>query len=384
VAGRRALAVLVAAAALLAGCGSRAAIREGGAVVGDTLTVYSVLPRPQEGAARDIADGQKLALRDAGGRVGAFAVSFALLDAAAREPGRRQAAAAEATREAIADPQVIAVVGGLDSLAARVSASLLNAAGILLVSPGAGDPGLTCAIAPGLPERHQPAGIPAFARLGGDDRALAAAMLRAAGPGRVAVEAEPGEDATRLAAILRAAAGSRLVAEAARARAVLYAGEDPANAAGVADALVAEAPAARVVLGDDLVRAGVAGALGPAARRRAVLVSRAPTLDASPALRAFARRFRAAFGREPGPYAALGYEAMQAVLDALRRAGADASRRRAVIDAFLAGRAREGLLGPLRIAPTGAAEPARFTVTARGRARELVVPAPPCDGAEAR
>jgi ABC-type glycerol-3-phosphate transport system substrate-binding protein len=121
------------AALALAGCGggADAEITGGGKLGGSTLTVYSLTPDP-EGAARDEVDGQKLALSDQHGKVGPLAVNFAALDL-----GKSDAAAAEATRRAISDPQIIAAV--VD--ATPTTAPLLNAAGILQVAPG-GDAGL--------------------------------------------------------------------------------------------------------------------------------------------------------------------------------------------------------------------------------------------------
>jgi hypothetical protein len=49
---------------------------------------------------------------------------------------------------------------------------------------------------------------------------------------------------------------------------------------------------------------------------------------------AYARAFRDAFGRAPGPGALAGRAAMEAVLGAIERAGDRADSRRAVIDAF--------------------------------------------------
>jgi hypothetical protein len=122
---RGALAALAAAAALvLAGCGSGEGIARGGRVIGKTLTVYSVTRDPG-GATRDFVAGEKLALADAHGRVGALAVNFAALDL-----GGDDEAAAESVRRAIADPQVIAVIAA----ATRVTVPLFNAAGLLHVA----------------------------------------------------------------------------------------------------------------------------------------------------------------------------------------------------------------------------------------------------------
>jgi hypothetical protein len=124
-------------ALLAAGCGggADAEITGGGKLGGQTLTVYALAPDP-EGASRDLVDGQKLALADQHGRVGRLIVNFASLDT-----GTGDSAAAEATRRAIQDPQIIAAITD----ATPVTAPLLNAAGILQVAPGgdaalAGDP----------------------------------------------------------------------------------------------------------------------------------------------------------------------------------------------------------------------------------------------------
>jgi ABC-type branched-subunit amino acid transport system substrate-binding protein len=120
----------------------------------------------------------------------------------------------------------------------------------------------------------------------------------------------------------------RIVDSPDRADAVIYAGVDPVNAAGVARS--ATAP---LVLGDALVLAGVADLLDPAARRRTVLVSSAPAPD-SPAVRELAPAFEAAFGRPPGPYSVIGYRAVRAVIAAIGRVGPRDSRRQSVTAQF--------------------------------------------------
>lgn len=213
----------------LAGCGETEGIVGGGSVIGETLTVYSLLPGPDRPAVRDIVDGQRLALLEARGRAGAFKVNFASLDSTGggktgtELPGQ----VASAARQAIGDAQIIAVIGDLAADTASVSVPLFNSAGILHVSPGLTDPRFTTGKGgePGEPERFYPAGqrtfFPVVPRAGGD---------------------RP---------------------------------------------------------------------------------------DA-----AFTRDFAAAFGRRPQTEAFDGYRAMRAVLDAIRRAGREANRRQAVIDAF--------------------------------------------------
>jgi branched-chain amino acid transport system substrate-binding protein len=364
---RAALAGLAALACgvALAGCGTAVDINRGGRVAGTTLTVYTQLPQPGIGASRDIVDAEKLALSDAAGAVGPYKINFIAIDEGPPGSGDGAKFSALALRDAIADPQVIALIGPGGSDTALATAPLFNAAGILEVTPGAGYPGLTVHAAPGEPERWQPSGRRTLGRIVGDDRAQAPALLAAARAAsgkahpRVAIEQEPGRVADEQVQALRSA-GARLVENESRADAVIYAGEDPQNAAGVADGLAREGKP--VVLPDAVTRGGVAGHLSAAAKRRAVLVSSAPRPGSTPELRRFEARFRQAFRREPGPYAAVGFDAMNAVLDSLRAAGDRAGVRQEVIDAyFRPGVRRGGLLGDRRVAADGSREPARFT-----------------------
>jgi branched-chain amino acid transport system substrate-binding protein len=322
---------------VLAGCGSEGgAITAGGRVVGDNLTVYTSVPDPATGLGRDMVDASKLAIAEAGGRVGDFGINFVAIDEGSLADPDPPAVPAKAAERSIRDAQVIAVVGALRSDTAMTSLPLFNAAGILLVSPGAGYSGFTSPVAPGEPERWYPSGRRTFARLIGDDREQARAILKAAGSGPVAVEAEAGEVAEELADALRTEAGNRLVEDVARADAVVYAGSDVRSAAGVAESLAREAPGARLVFGDELTRGGLAGALVPAVRRRAVFVSSAPEPGSTPELRAFEADFEAAFGRRPDPYAVLAWEGTGRVLDALAAAGRRANLRREVVERYLA------------------------------------------------
>ena len=127
-------ALLAAVTALVAGCGQSKdeGISGGGKVIGRTVTVYSLTPDPGA-TSRSFVDGEKLALSDAGGKAGDFAINFTSLDL-----GTDEDAQAESTKRAISDPQVIATIAD----ATRVTVPLLNAAGILQVAPS-GDLSLT-------------------------------------------------------------------------------------------------------------------------------------------------------------------------------------------------------------------------------------------------
>jgi hypothetical protein len=318
----RAVAALV-ALALLAGCGyERSAITSGGRVLGDNLTVYSTLPEPQHGVGLDMVDAQKLALLQRGGRAGDFGINFVSIGEGPLDRDAPRRVTAAAAEQAVRDTQTVAVIGALRSNSARTELPLLNAAGFLLVSPGAG------AVALDEPRFH-PAGYDTFERVIGDDDAQAQRLLEIA-EGRVAVEVEAGPEGEALAAAL--ARDDRVVDDPQDADTVIYAGTDRRSAAGVAEALARETDAT-LVFPDELTRAGVAALLPRAVRRRSVFVSSAPEPGSTPELIEFERAFEQEYGRAPDPYAVLGYTAMNRVLDAITRAGSRANVRRAVVDA---------------------------------------------------
>lgn len=307
---RRALAAL-AAATLLGGCASEGTAG-GGRVVGETLTVVTLLPRTP--VARDLIDGQKLALAQAGGRAGEFKVNFAVDFLDPEDPEQ----IADTVREAIHDLQIVAVVSDLHSRTARTTIPLLNAGGILQLSPGATYPGF---LAPGYgedePGRWQPSPKRTFAALAPDDAAQAAAMARAA-VAPVLIEAEPDDVLGRE---LRRRLKGKLTTVPRRARTVVYAGSDAENARGVLDSLARESPRARVLLPEALLRAGLQ-------RDDATFLTSAPEPTIGDA-------FETRFGRCATRYAQLGYEAMRSVLAAIEAAGARANDRRTLADTWL-------------------------------------------------
>lgn len=334
---------------LLSGCGGEEEKESrGGRVIGDTLTVTSLLPLsgPDAAVAREIVRGEKLALAQAGGRAGAFEINYDSVDEGGGDPEQTRHDAAAGARLVLSDSQTIAVVGTLGFDAASASVPLLNAAGLLHVSPTVGYPGFTTELAPAEPERWYPSGRRTFAPIGGSDFEQADVMLEAAARAtgrrspRVAVEREAGSEDIALAEAVQArarAGGATVVQDVTRADAVIYAGGDMVNAEGVIDAISREAPAALVLFGDDLARTTLSDRLKRRAAARAVFVSRAPRPGSTAGLARFEADFREQFGEAPGPYAAVGHAAMQSLLrDGIARAGARANERGRVIDAYLA------------------------------------------------
>lgn len=287
-----------AALVFLAGCGDQATISKGGRVPSEILTVYTLLPKegPRAEATQQMMRGAKLALSEAGGKVGDLTIQFAsadLPDSPDEEP------VAAAVREIIRDTGTIAVIGDLDRRTARTTVPLLNGAGILHVSPGTGATGFL-----------QPAEAPTFFPLVPPDTLDV--------EGKVAIEAEPGYDLTG-------------TTDTARADTVVYAGSDYENARGVVTGVLEENRRADVILTQELATTDLARTLGPRVRAMS-------SWEGTPS--GFAETFP---GVEPGRFAIAGYTAMIAVLDAIRRAE-DAQVRADVIAAF-----RAPGPGPLRL-----------------------------------
>src|SRR5271165_3564410 len=179
------VAVLVALAALavaLAGCGG-VGVSGAATAVGSQLTVYSSLPLqgPSAAVSEQIVNGEKLALAQAGGRVGPFKVSYVSQDDSSPASGQwAPGVTATNAKTAADDTTTIAYLGDYNSAATAVSLPLINAAGILQVSPASPYVGLTSSLDAGQdePERFYPTGHRTFGRLQPGDPAQAAAQVK--------------------------------------------------------------------------------------------------------------------------------------------------------------------------------------------------------------
>ena len=392
------LAAIVAAAAVLAagcgGVGSSPAAEPGG----NQLTVYSSLPLqgPDAPAAAQIVDGEKLALSQAGGHVGRFAVGYVSLDDANPVTGRLDPGAAEGNAEMAArDTMTIAYLGDLDSAATAVSLPLINAAGIPQVSPASPYVGLTSGLDAGQdePARFYPSGVRTFARLQPGDPAQALAQVRLMGALHVrTVFMLQDENAfqrplAQMVATLARRAGIGVLAldtiasgpgqhfggevekiVSAHPDAVLYTGASIPAALTLWQEVHAADPSATMLgssaLANETFAAQVEGGAGTYLTTPALASDRYP----SAAVRVLAG-YRAKFGGQPGAYALYGYEAMSLVLDTIRGAGAHGNDRRAIIAGLMRTTARNSVLGPYSIEPDGETTLSPYGVDriARGR-----------------
>ena len=347
-------------------------------VPGNRLTIYSSQPLSGAlaGRARDMVRAQRLALDEAGGRVGRWRVSYVPLDNANPPTGSWDPElVATNARRAAQDRTTIAYLGEMGSGASAVSVPILNEAGILAVSPLDGVAGLTRrqGAGHGEPEKYYPSHRRTFARLVPGDHVQAAALVsymqdhrvrrlfvlhddslyggslaadvqRRAQPAGIRVLANREIDPLR--------AGRRSLASevsASRADALLYAGLLRPGVTGLVRALHAARPGLRLFGPSALANPAFAGGLGPAQERIYLTAPALPARLLGPAAARFRDRFRAAYGSPPDPFAVYGYEAMRAVLGAIRAAGADGNRRGRVVGSLLA-------TGGLRSSPLGAYE----------------------------
>lgn len=378
--------LLGAAVAGLAGCGGLA----GGINPADnarTLAIYSSLPLqgPDHGRQQQIVNGEKLALAQAGGRVGRFHVSFVSLDDA--DPARggwSPDITSQGARQATQDQRTIAYIGDFDSGATAVSLPLINEAEILQVSPASTYVGLTQQNpddGKGEPDRYYPSGRRTFVRLMPSGTVAARALLsymKALGVHRLAVLGDLDVFDSAVAATAAQAAPAAGMTVVAEAQVDTRSNVEPADYAQTADAIAAKAPdaillggvpgpgaqalwralhdaapTARLFAPDPLATPAFLTGIGPAAGSTYVA---SPVLEPSmypAAAQQVLRDYRATFHVVAGPYALYGYEAMSAILAAIRAAGRKGADRRAVVRAFFALRDRRSVLGTYSVTSNG-------------------------------
>jgi branched-chain amino acid transport system substrate-binding protein len=377
---RLALAALAALVPALAGCGSVVSASE---TTGNQLTIYSSLPLegPSAETAHQIEGGEKLALAQAGGRVGPFRVSFASLDDVNPVNGQTSPGeSAAAAKEAAQDTSTIAYIGDYSSAATAVSLPLMNEAGILQVSPASPYIGLTSSHDAGQdePERFYPSGKRTFVRLPPGDPVQAAAQARLMSslgihsvyvlddqdPFHLPLASMVGERATAAGiglaghdsiAILATSNFTGEVSKivASHAQAVFLAGGPGPGTVALFKRLHKADPGLVLLGSSAMATPEFTGAIGGAAD---VTYITTPLLAESvypPAAQRVLAAYRRQFHSEAGPSVLYGYEAMSAVLDAIRRAGEHGNDRPDVIRSFFETEDRDSVLGPYSVRPDG-------------------------------
>jgi branched-chain amino acid transport system substrate-binding protein len=351
--------------------------------VGRQLTIYSGLPLqgPSAAISRQIVGGEKLALADAGGRIGPLTVSYVSLDDSNPTNGQWDPGVTAANAKAVAqDPTTIAYLGDYNSGATAVSLPLINAAGILQVSPASPYVGLTSSLEAGQdePERFYPTGKRTFGRVAQGDPVQAAAqiaLLRAKGVHRLYVLADQDPFDGPLAQIVASDAHRAGIQVSSEDTITIGPGANftgevkkiaESGAQGVFVSATATNEAARLfrelhtsnphlaLLASSTMQNSVFTSNLDAAEGATTIGSPLLPLSSYPAsTHRVLTQYRRRFAAPSGPYVLYGYETMSVVLAAIRDAGAHGDDRQAVIDELLNTHDRHSVLGVYSIQPSG-------------------------------
>ncbi len=369
-----ALGALALLAFTLSGCGG-VGVSGAASAIGDQLTIYSSLPLqgPSGATSAQLVNGEKLALADSGGRVGPFKVSYVSEDDSSPTSGQwAPGVTASNAKAAAQDTSTIAYLGDYNSAATAVSLPLINAAGILQVSPASPYVGLTSSEDAGQdePERFYPSGRRTFVRLQPGDPAQAAAqvalmahlgvhelyVLNDQDPFEVPLaqivtgDAEragitiAGNDALDMSGAKQFTGEVAKIAES-HAQAVFFAGGGGPATVALWNELHEAVPGLLLLGSSTLVSESFTSQLGAAGASTYLTTPVLPTGLYPPAAAHVLADYRRHFGGEAGPYALFGYETMSLVLDAIRSAGARGNDRQAVIEKIFDTTNRSSVIG---------------------------------------
>jgi branched-chain amino acid transport system substrate-binding protein len=388
---RGVLAVAALAIALVVGaCGDdEDGAGGGGTGAGKTLTIYSSLPLQGAARAQSVAtvNGAKLALQQAGGKVGDFSIEYVSLDdSTAQAGGWEPGQTASNARKAIADDSTIGYIGEFNSGATAVSLPLLNEAGIAQVSPGNTAVGITSddpGASPGEPDKYYPTGKRTYARILPKDTYQGAALATLAteegcesayilndkevyGAGlarnvelaadKVGLDIKGNDGIDKNAANYRSL-GAKL--KGTGAQCFIYCGITANNAVQLFKDMAVALPEGALLGPEGVGETGffdsTQGGLPPdVASRVLITIPGVAPEEYPPAGKEFLKAYEAEYGeKNPDRYAVYGYESMSLLLDAIRRAGENGDDRAAVVDQLLATKDREGVFGTYSLDENG-------------------------------
>jgi branched-chain amino acid transport system substrate-binding protein len=385
------LAALAAVAPGVAGCGGTG-VSGASEAAGNQLAIYSSLPLqgPSAVVSRQIVGGEKLALAEAGSRAGRFKIGYVSLDDSNPASGRWDPGiTATDAKTAAQDTSTIAYLGDYNSAATAISLPLINAAGILQVSPSSPYVGLTASLDAGQdePARFYPTGRRTFGRLQPGDTVEGAAqvqLMKLLGVHSVYVLDDQDPFEVPLADIVAAGAQRAGITVAARdsiatppgaifageiekiiqshAQAVFLAGGSGAGSVALWRQLHSADPHLLLLGTSTMTDEAFTSQIGTAAASTYLTTPLlAPALYPPTAQRVLSD-YRKVFGGEAGPPALYGYEAMRVVLDAIRGAGARGNDRQVVIDRFFATSNRDSVIGRYSIDANGETTLTRYAV----------------------
>jgi branched-chain amino acid transport system substrate-binding protein len=385
------LAALAAALPGATGCGG-VGISGASEATGNQLAIYSSLPLqgPSAPISEQIVNGERLALSDSGGRIGPYKVGYVSLDDANPKTGELDPGATSTNAKMAAqDTSTIAYLGEYSSAATAVSLPLINAAGILQVSPGSPYIGLTSSLDAGQdePERFYPSGRRTFGRLQPGDPAQAAAQIKLMrelavhklyvlddqDPFEVPLAQIVAEHAEHAGISVAAhdsivtTSGSAFAGEVEKivksgAQAVFFAGGTGAGTVTLWRQLHSADPHLLLLGPSSMVSESFTSAIGAAGADTYLTTPALALAEYPPSAGRVLSDYRRHFGGQPGPYALYGYEAMSVVLEAIRKAGSHGNDRETVIDRFFSTSDRDSVLGRYSMQANGETTLSRYGV----------------------
>jgi branched-chain amino acid transport system substrate-binding protein len=390
---RFAAAICVVPALALAACGDDDSGSGGGGGSSDsgsaakTVNVYSSLPL--QGASQDqtkaLVNGIKLALETAGGKAGETTVKYQSLDDSTAQAGSWTPEAVQANAgKAAQDKKAVAYIGEFNSGASALSIPVLNEAGVPQVSPANTAVGLTTdepGADKGEPDKYYPTGKRTYMRIVPKDTIQGAALatvMKEDGCTKVAIANDKEVYGAGLARNIDSSAKAQGVTvignegidtKAANYRSLaqrfnsqgadcfVFSGITANNSVQIYKDISAAIPSAKLYGPDGVAESGFSdpkkGGIPKSVGDKIKLSVATLSPDEYPEEgRKFFADFTKKYGEEnPDPYAIYGYEAMQLVLDAIKRSG-DASKE-GVLKALFETKDRPSVLGNYSIDKNG-------------------------------
>jgi branched-chain amino acid transport system substrate-binding protein len=390
--GLLAAAALAVAALGVAGCGG-VGVSGASSAVGNQLTIYSSLPLqgPSGPSSQQIVNGEKLALGESGGRIGPFKISYLSMDDSNTTSGEwNPGVTATNAKTAAEDTTTIAYLGDYNSGATAVSLPLINASGILQISPASPYVGLTSSLDAGQdePERFYPSGKRTFGRLQPGDPVQAEAqvqLMKTLGVKRLYVLDDQGPFEVPLAELVASDAVKAGIALAAHdsldmtdtnaatsfksevekvvesgAQAVFFAGGTGTGTVALWKQLHSADQKLLLSGSSDMINSAFTSEIGAAAANTYLTAPILPAGRYSPGATHVLVAYRQRFGSEGNAYALYGYEAMSVVLQAIHEAGLRGNDRQTVVNEFFATKDRDSVLGRYSVQADGETTLSRY------------------------
>jgi branched-chain amino acid transport system substrate-binding protein len=338
------------------------------------IKIVSSLPRTGSATAQaqTMVNGIRMAIEEAGGKIGDFTISYEDWDDASPERGQWDPAVEAANaQKAIQDSDIMAYIGTYNSGAAKIAMPILNKASLVMVSPANTYPGLT---KPGLgeanePQVYRPSGkINYFRVVPADDiqGEVAATWAKELGVKKVFVLHDRELYGKGVADVFKRACvrlGIQVVGyegidpkapnyrslvtkiKSARADMVYFGGTTQTNAGQIAKDLVAGGAKVKLMVPDGCREQALIESAGKdnLNDRAYVTFGGLPPSQLQGRGKEFYENYKKKYNAEPEAYAVYGYEAARVVLEGVKRAGK--KDRAAITDAIANLRDFDGVLG---------------------------------------